>query len=241
MCIRDRVNPVPYIVSNQLGFFNILELSETYNVEKLLYASSSSVYGDRDDGPFREDYKLEIPKSLYALSKVSNEIMAREFPSNGTQRIGLRFFTVYGPWGRPDMAVFRALAAARLEKPFQLTANLSVLRDFTFIDDLTKCIASVMEGNISTANPILNLSGQNPYSLKNIFDFLDSKQIPFTLIKNPPDELDVKITHGSNSLLRQLGMYIPKTNLTDGLEETWNWLMTQDLSAVRSWYEQSIV
>jgi UDP-glucuronate 4-epimerase len=235
----SRNEPKPYLVDNQVGFYNVLKLCEEFEAKKLLFASSSSVYGDRIDGPFSEDFNLEAPKSLYALSKVANEIMAREYPTNGVQRIGLRFFTVYGPWGRPDMAVFRALAAARLQERFQLTANLSVLRDFTYIDDLTQTILSIVENSRRDCPTTLNISGGSPHSLKKIFDFLEQKGCPIEMDARPTDSLDVRMTHGSNEKLLSAGFHVPEITLFHGLEQTWQWLQDQTIEDIRTWYEYS--
>ena len=130
-------NPLPYLQSNQIGFLNIIEACKRYKVRKLIFASSSSVYGDSKKFPLSEDDELITPKSIYALSKISNELIAKHYPTNQLQIFGLRFFTVYGPWGRPDMAVFRLIAAGLMERPFKLTANIELKRDFTFVDDVS--------------------------------------------------------------------------------------------------------
>ena len=139
----SQIDPRPYIQTNQLGFLNLLELNNKFGVNKFIYASSSSVYGEGLPVPFNEEMQLPGPKSLYAASKVANEIMAMYFPRQSNQtRIGLRFFTVYGPWGRPDMAVSRLLASGYKERPFVLTANLDLIRDFTYVEDVAPAISA---------------------------------------------------------------------------------------------------
>lgn len=234
-----RQNPIPYIVSNQLGFFNVISLSEKYKVQHFMYASSSSVYGDRSDGPFTEDSKISAPKSLYALSKLSNEIISRDFPGTEMKRTGLRFFTVYGPWGRPDMAVFRLLAASILNKEFSLTADLTVLRDFTFIDDLCKSVESLMLQSQLPANSIYNIAGGSPHPLRDLFDFLESKDASVSVIKKNNDPSDVKMTFGSTIKLEKSGSYVPNTSLASGLNKTWEWIGTVSKDRLANWYDYS--
>ena len=137
----SKSDPLPYLQTNQNGFLNVLNAAEKVEAKKFLFASSSSVYGDGVEAPYKESEPLSAPKSLYALSKFSNEIISKYLPRKETQRIGFRFFTVYGPWGRPDMAVFRLLASSILQEKFKLTANTSVMRDFTYVDDVSTVIA----------------------------------------------------------------------------------------------------
>jgi UDP-glucuronate 4-epimerase len=236
----SRIDPSPYIASNQQGFLNVLELSERHGVQKFIYASSSSVYGDQAIAPFREDAMLSAPKSLYALSKLSNEIVASHFPGKGMQRIGLRLFTVYGPWGRPDMAIFRLLASYKLGEKFQLTANLSVLRDFTFVDDASQTIFDLMTSkSFNDKNEILNIAGGKPYSLQDLLDALKAQGIEPVIEKREHDPLDVNLTHGSTKKLAGVGLSVPNTSLADGLRKTIKWMESQSSENIRTWYEYS--
>jgi len=236
----SRKNPDPYISSNQIGFLNILRAAEASGVEKVIYASSSSVYGDGAVAPFKESAELPAPKSLYALSKVSNEIVANHFPGNGIARVGLRFFTVYGPWGRPDMAMFRLLASCKLQKNFHLTAKLGTLRDFTFVEDASRVILEIIQNPQShQENIILNVAGGNPYSLNDLVTVLNELNYFPSLENHAPDELDVEKTHGSTEKLSKLGFTVPKTSLIDGVKKTISWLESQPDSDIRSWYESS--
>ena len=234
-----RQDPRPYIISNQLGFLNLLSLSEKFDVEHFMYASSSSVYGDRSDGPFVEDSEIFAPKSLYALSKLSNEIVSRDLPRGDMKRTGMRFFTVYGPWGRPDMAVFRLLASSILNKNFNLTADLTVLRDFTFIDDLCKSVESLMFQSHLPTNSILNIAGGNPHPLSEIFNFLESKGASVKVTRKENDPSDVKMTFGSTLKLANAGGYVPNSSLASGLDATWDWLHTINQSSLANWYDYS--
>lgn len=234
----SRTDPMAYLESNQIGFLNALQLSEKFKVEKFIYSSSSSVYGDNVKSPFKESDSHDAPKSLYALSKLSNELISKYLPTENTQRIGLRFFTVYGPWGRPDMAVFRLLASSLLAKDFNLTANLEVKRDFTFVDDVIKVILEMIQLKERFNSPeIFNVAGGNPHSLSNLFQILSSMNIKVNYKAYPQDDLDVKLTHGSVDKLHLNGFTIPNTSLSYGVDQTWSWLISQPTKMVRNWLE----
>lgn len=235
----SKIDPRPYINTNQLGFINLIECSEEFGVEKFIYASSSSVYGDGLTPPFAESVKLPEPKSLYAASKMSNELVAQYLPSRGTQRVGLRFFTVYGPLGRPDMAVYRLLASSLLGEPFNLTADLQTSRDFTYVDDVSKDIGELVVTTQSELPRILNVAGSKPYSLNDVLEILDTANIKIKIQRNESDPLDSKITHGSTGLLSKYDFTIPETSLSDGLHSTWQWMLSCDINKIRSWYEYS--
>jgi UDP-glucuronate 4-epimerase len=232
-------DPRPYVMTNQLGFINLLECAEKFGVKKFVYASSSSVYGDGLTPPFEESAKLPEPKSLYAASKMSNELVAQYFPSNGTERVGLRFFTVYGPLGRPDMAVFRLLASSILGRTFNLTADLDTSRDFTFVNDVSLNIREIVNHEFSGIPRVLNVAGSKPYSLGDVLTILEEANIKVTLQSNESDPLDAKITHGSTSNLHKAGLTVPNTELREGLLATWEWMTNCDSDELRNWYEYS--
>lgn len=234
----SKTDPEPYIQANQQGFLNLLTISEDIGVEKFIYASSSSVYGDGLKPPFKEDDILPTPKSLYALSKLSNELVAKHLPKKSTQRIGLRFFTVYGPWGRPDMAVFRLLASTRLEQAFELTAAGDIMRDFTFVDDVTRVITQILSNLSIDAEPaIYNVAASKPWSLNDLFEITSQLGINPRIIISGADSLDVQITHGSVEKLKSDNIQVPNTSLQSGIEQTWKWIKDQELSDLRSWFE----
>ncbi len=235
----SKVNPKPYITSNQMGFLNVLELSERYLLEKFIYASSSSVYGDNLHPPYREDDPLPAPKSVYAASKLSNELVARDFPTRGIQRIGLRLFTVYGPLGRPDMAMFRLLASSVLGRKFELTANLSVKRDFTYIDDVADVVGRICRSSSSNLPKILNVAGSKPYSLQELLNIMEAHGINTEILACPEDPLDVKVTHGSTEVLSQHNLGVPQTKLIEGVRKTWEWMLGIDQGQIQEWYESS--
>jgi UDP-glucuronate 4-epimerase len=236
----SRIDPLPYIGSNQLGFLNLLNLSKELKVHKFIYASSSSVYGDSNQIPFREDLKLSAPKSLYALSKLSNEIVAENFNSPEMKRIGLRFFTVYGPWGRPDMAMFRILASIRLKKDFKLTASPAVTRDFTYVDDVCSIILRLIQGaTIKSQHEIFNVAGGKPYSLRQLFDLLQEKGMRLKITQADHDKLDVRLTHGAVDKLASFNLPIPSSSLNDGLNRTIEWVNTIDVEHLETWFDYS--
>ncbi len=233
-------NPLPYIESNQLGFLNILKASEHFRVKKFIYASSSSVYGEGSEAPFQESTNIFAPKSLYALSKLSNELIAKHLPLGQTQRIGLRLFTVYGPWGRPDMAIFRLLASAILEQPFDFTGNLSLVRDFTYVEDVVAVILELLNLSSPGIEPeIYNVAGGRPYSFFDLFNILEQMNIMVRLREREQDSLDVQLTHGSTEKLRRAGLSVPNTSLEIGLQKTWDWMQNQDKSQLRAWFDYS--
>ena len=234
----SKSDPQPYLSSNQIGFLNVLQISEELNVEKFIYASSSSVYGDDLQAPFKESDLLNSPKSLYALSKLSNELIAKYLPAKNTQRIGLRFFTVYGPWGRPDMAVFRLLASSLLGDSFKLTASLEVKRDFTFVDDVSKVVHELINSKERMeGSQIFNVAGGNPYSLSELLTIMKSFDINVKYDSHSEDDLDLKLTHGSTDKLRSKGLSIPNTSLNVGIDKTWTWLKTQQPHTIREWLD----
>jgi len=138
-------NPKDYFQSNILGFFNILEVSRLNNVKHLIFASTSSVYGDSKKFPLKENYPTDTPLTFYAASKKTNEVMAYSFSNiYGIQAIGLRFFTVYGPYGRPDMAMYKFANAIKNKNKLNLFNSGNHYRDFTFIDDVIDYISKLI-------------------------------------------------------------------------------------------------
>lgn len=237
----SKTDPLPYLESNQIGFHNILSASEKHSVTKFLYASSSSVYSDGLIQAFKESDPLAAPKSLYALSKLSNEIISSHLPVTQTKRIGLRFFTVYGPWGRPDMAVFRFLASAMLRKDFCLTAELNTKRDFTFVEDVSKTIYSILKSIHRNLEPeIFNVAGGSPYTMAQLFSIANSLGVCPTIINDEPDSLDVQLTYASIEKLELNNFYVPNISLQLGLSKTWDWMTSQEKANVSEWYNQFV-
>jgi UDP-glucuronate 4-epimerase len=236
----SREDPLPYLMSNQVGFLNVLQACESVNVKKLIYASSSSVYGPEAKAPFTEDSVLHAPKSLYAISKLANENIARNLQFQTTQRIGLRFFTVYGPWGRPDMAMFRLIASAMLDQTFSLSAHLDTKRDFTFVSDVAQCIVAIIDSTaIMEKSTVLNVAGGNPYTLGELLEILQEMGLSTRIKNTSADSMDLQLTHGSVERIRELGLPVPSTSLREGVRKTMEWFQSQSQEDIRLWLDYS--
>ncbi len=168
-------NPQAYIQANLIGFANVLECCRQHGVDHLVYASSSSIYGMNSKIPFSEDDRVDQPVSLYAATKRSNELMAHTYSHlYGLKTTGLRFFTVYGPWGRPDMAMFLFVDAVLKGKPIQVFNHGNLYRDFTYIDDVVDGIKRVVAADPDQGGPtyaIYNIGNNQPVRL---LDFIES-------------------------------------------------------------------
>jgi len=220
-------NPEVYIDSNITGFLNILECCRNYKIKKLVFASSSSVYGNSDNIPFKESQNVDHPISLYAATKKSNELMAYCYSHlYDIETIGLRFFTVYGPWGRPDMAMFLFTDAIINETPIKVFNNGDLSRDFTYIDDIISGI-SVTLLNDSNNNPkykLYNIGNNQPVQLLHFI-----KEIEKTLGKNaikkmmPMQAGDVKQTYADVSELMNDYNYEPKISISEGIGKYVDW------------------
>ena len=169
-------NPDAYGQSNLVGFLNILECCRNYNVKKLLYASSSSIYGNSSDVPFSTNQNVDHPISLYAATKKANELMAHAYSHlYNFQTIGLRFFTVYGPWGRPDMAMFLFTDAILNHQPLKVFNHGDLSRDFTYIDDIIQGIDKILEDkNIKEKYQLYNIGNSKPVQL---IDFIKEVEL----------------------------------------------------------------
>ena len=221
-------NPKEYIQSNIIGFYNLLECARKFKIDKVLYASSSSVYGLQDlNVGFTEDIKTDSPISLYAASKKSNEIIAHSYSHlYNIKTIGLRFFTVYGSWGRPDMAYYSF--TEKISKGENLNIyNFGVQkRDFTHITDVVKSIILLLDRleAIKSNYEILNIGNNKPVALidfVSIIENLVDKNAKLTLVEAQPG--DVEVTFADCNKLQSIIGYKPETNLKDGLNEFIQW------------------
>jgi len=220
-------NPEAYIDSNVTGFLNILECCRHHNVKRLVYASSSSVYGNSDDTPFKETANVDTPVSLYAATKKSNELMAHTYSHlYNIETIGLRFFTVYGPWGRPDMAMFLFTDAIINNKPIKVFNDGNLSRDFTFIDDITTGVVNTLLKNSKNASlyKLYNIGNGKPVQL---LDFIKSleKALDISAIKNllPMQAGDVYQTFADTTSLEQDYDYKPQIEVDRGIKEFVSW------------------
>ena len=220
-------NPETYIDSNIVGFLNVLECCRNYNIKKLVYASSSSVYGDNKKTPFEEIDNTDKPISLYAASKKSNELMAHTYSHLfKLNTIGLRFFTVYGSWGRPDMAYYLFADAITKDKAIKVFNNGDLSRDFTHIEDIVIGVKSALLSDSSTKNfyELYNIGNNKPVVLTKFIEtiekYLDKKAIKKML---PMQDGDVKKTWASISKITKDYNFQNKVSLDKGIEEFINW------------------
>ena len=231
-------NPRVYINSNIIGTFNVLEIAKKHKVKHLLMSSSSSVYGANTNMPFTENDKVDTQLTIYAATKKSNESMAHSYANLWKIPITMfRFFTVYGPWGRPDMAYFKFVSSILNNKPIDIYNNGDMYRDFTYVDDLVNGI-KLLIGCIPTNNKISendSLSSVAPFRLVNIgnsdkiklIDFIEAieESLNKKAIRNymPMQKGDVAETWADTSLLKDLTGYISKTNFDDGITHFVKW------------------
>jgi UDP-glucuronate 4-epimerase len=215
--------PEKYINPNIVGFFNIINLVRKHKIKKIIYASSSSVYGNSKVLPILEDHK-KIPESFYAFSKYANEQMAELYSKiYNIKFIGLRFFTIFGEWGRPDMLIGKVISACIKNKKFDLNFYGKHKRDFTYIADAIDMIDKIYKKTLKQKHSIFNICSNRPISLKRIVNIF---KIHFKNIKlqHRKHQLgDVYITHGSNSRLKRIIGTISITPINQSLIQTINW------------------
>ena len=218
-------NPASYIHSNLIGFFNILELCTKYKVKHLVYASSSSVYGNNAKVPFEEGDRTDDPQSLYAATKKSNELMAHVYThQRNLPTTGLRFFTVYGPWGRPDMAPFKFMKKILSDEPIDVYNKGNLSRDFSYIDDIVKGIVAVIEGPDKSKRPVYNIGNSHPVQLMDFIATIEKtarKKAKKVMKGMQPG--DVYTTFASTSALEEDYAFRPDTPLEKGIAEFYNW------------------
>ena len=215
-------NPQAYIDSNITGFINILDASKKFNVKKFFYSSSSSVYGDYKNAPFKEEDVLK-PKSLYALSKKLNEDLAKVYFDNyNFKSVGLRFFTVIGESGRPDMLINKFLDAAFNKRKFYLNNYGKGVRDFTYIDDVIKIILLLRKKSIKK-NDIYNVCSNKTTNIQTMLKILEKKTPRFKIIHKKLNKLDVFKTHGNNKKIKKKTNYFNFKNSKSSLLTTINW------------------
>lgn len=225
-------NPYSYLQSNIVGFLNILEACRNYHVKHLIYASSSSVYGLNTKVPYSEDDKVDHPVSLYAASKKSNELMAHAYSKlYGFATTGLRFFTVYGPWGRPDMSPMLFAGAIQRGEPIKVFNNGDMIRDFTYIDDIVEGTIHVIDRQPKAEEcpnnvpyKVYNIGCSNPVKLMDFISEIENAYgKPAEKIFLPMQPGDVYQTNADTSHLEQECDYKPHWSLHDGIKEFMTW------------------
>jgi UDP-glucuronate 4-epimerase len=238
----SRKEPRAYVDSNIVGTFNLLELARELEIPHLLIASTSSVYGANEDMPFRETDKVTTPVSIYAATKMATEAMAHShshlFDIPTTM---LRFFSVYGPWGRPDLALFKFVDAILADRPIDIYNNGEMLRDFTYVTDLVRAIRLLIDAvppgpdvhdqivvndSLSPVAPyrIVNVGNSEPVALLDFIDIIE-EQLGKKAIRNylPMQPGEVKATWADATLLCELTGYRPDTNIRDGVAAFISW------------------
>ena len=217
-------NPEEYVYSNQIGFFNILNFCKKKKI-KLIYASSSSVYGEYKKFPTKEIQSLN-PKNIYSVTKLGNELFADIFSKfYGLEVIGLRFFTVYGEWGRPDMFILKYLLTATENKKFIFYNKGNYYRDFTYIADVVKLIEPIIfkKKNFFKKHEIFNICSNRPIKLRKVYDKLKKFLLHKNLLNEKKNDLDVFKTHGSNSKILKFSKKFKFTNFDTALIKTFEW------------------
>ena len=224
-------NPWTYFYSNDLGTLNIFELARRKNVEKVIFASSSSVYGGNKKIPFSEEDRVDKPISLYAVTKRANELMAWTYHYlYGVNMVGLRFFTVYGEFGRPDMAYFKFAKNIMNNEPVKIYGHGKLKRDFTYISDIVDGIIKAMNADIEFE--IINLGNNRPIELNYFISLLEKYLgIEAKKIYVEKPKVDVEVTYADISKAKKLLNWEPKVTIEEGLKrfcdwfiENWDWI-----------------
>ncbi len=218
-------HPRTYEKSNLQGFLNILECCRHHKIQRLVYASSSSVYGGNTSLPFRETDTVDTPVSLYAATKKANELMAHCYTHlYGIQTIGLRFFTVYGPWGRPDMAMWLFTKAMLAGKPIQVFNHGKMQRDFTYIDDIITGVERSLLQDGLEAYEILNIGNHRAENLLDMIQTLaQALQCEPIMEMCPMQPGDVPATYADIDRIRTKLQFEPTTPIADGIPRFVQW------------------
>ena len=214
-------NPSKYKKVNIEGFKNLLDNLKNKDIKRIYYASSSSVYGDHKKFPLKENLILK-PKNIYAISKVKNEELANRYPNKKTFICGLRFFTVYGEWGRPDMFIFKLLNSYKKNKVFLLNNNGNHYRDFTYINDVVKILLKLLYVK-KFNHKVINICSSKPIKIKSIINFFTNKYNFSKVINVKKNKIEVIKTFGSNNNINKIIGFKKYTNFYTGLNNTIKW------------------
>jgi UDP-glucuronate 4-epimerase len=224
-----------YVNSNLVGFSNILQSTVSNKIPYFLYASSSSVYGDQAAIPYAESEQNLHPNSFYGATKLANELLTPTLIKNSaTIARGLRFFTVYGPWGRPDMAYFRMIANVVSGSEFNFFGDGSVERDFTYIDDAVSSVIELskeLENKKSGYSDVVNLGGGRPLSMNYLLENINKiskAEVKFN--RQSSNSNDAKKTMSDSKYIQSLIGSKPETKLEDGINKTYQWALQSEIS-----------
>jgi len=216
-------NPNKYKKVNIEGFKNLLDNLKNKDIKKIYYASSSSVYGDHKKFPLKENLTLK-PKNIYAISKVKNEELANKYSNKKTFICGLRFFTVYGEWGRPDMFIFKLLNCYKKNKIFLLNNSGNHYRDFTYINDVVKILIKLV--HVKKFNhKVINICSSRPIKIKSIINFFVKKYKFLKIVNAKKNKIEVIKTYGSNNNINKVIKFKEYTNFYVGLNNTIKWYL----------------
>jgi UDP-glucuronate 4-epimerase len=235
-----------YISANVAGFQNITRSSIENEVKGIVYASSSSVYGDSSPTPYKEASISLRPKSLYGVTKLSNELFAEiQSKSSNLSFRGLRYFTVYGPWGRPDMAYFRIAAAALGQGKFTLFGDGTIKRDFTYIDDVVENTIALFRDltrQDEKFNDIVNIGGSRPLEMNYLIDLISKRgSDQIDLAKVEESKLDSRITEADNSYLKSILGELKFTSLEEGIENLMKWASQENIKqSLTNWIQSTV-
>ena len=223
-------HPEAYVNSNLLGFYNIINSCVKNNITHLIYASSSSVYGSNKKTPFKESHKCSSPISFYAATKLANEAVAHSYSHiHGIKTTGLRFFTVYGPYGRPDMSPFIFANAISNNEPIKLYNNGKLKRDFTYIDEAIIAIELIVKNKPkkNTLSSLYNVGSNNPIAILDFIKLFEKSLNKKANIQfHPLLKGDVIETYADISSLQDSYNYKPKTSIAKGVKNFINWYKT---------------
>ncbi len=218
-------NPWAYADANYLGTLNVFECAKALKLSRVIYASSSSVYGAHSATPFLEDDKTDTPLSIYAASKKANEVLAYSYYSlYGMEMIGLRFFTVYGRWGRPDMALFKFVRSILNKTPIALYNKGKMKRSFTHISDAVWMIEKIVAKKVKKRNTVYNIGGAEAVSLIDFINLIEG-ELGMTTRHNllPMQAGDIAETVASCSKAYLDYKYVPKTDMKEGIRDFVRW------------------
>ena len=235
-----------YVSANVAGFQNIVRSSVENGVKGIVYASSSSVYGDSTPTPYMEASTSLRPKSLYGVTKLSNELFAEiQSKSSNLRFRGLRYFTVYGPWGRPDMAYFRIAAAALGQGKFTLFGDGTIKRDFTYIDDVVENTIALFRDltkQDEKFNDIVNIGGSRPLEMNYLIDLISKRgSHPIDLARGEESKLDSRITMADNSYLKSILGELKFTGLEEGIENLMKWASQENIKpSLTNWIQSTV-
>jgi len=232
----SQINPKSYITNNVVAFENIVESCKEFNVQRFVYASSSSVYGQEAGSSYAEHNRGGSVKNLYALSKRFNE--DRVAFEQSFESTGLRFFSIYGPWGRPDMAYLRIIGSVLGLWRFKRLGDGEQLRDYTYISDVVDTIVSILD--LDKLPKVINVGGGQPFSLNRMNNLVEEyfgRTSQIEVAKR--DETEALITRASTELLSQLGLPVPKVNFETGILEVCEWAKSVSTNEFSEWLNSS--